>query len=83
MSLGKFKFTLAVARQDNMCLRAGDEGKRAQKCLVCLFAKGSEDYGELESSRVLGITVMQFGRPSFVDQNPTPDVELAKKGFPF
>ncbi|MBP6927310.1 MAG: cob(I)yrinic acid a,c-diamide adenosyltransferase [Caldisericales bacterium] len=87
MSLGKIQVYTGCGKGKTTCAFGLAMRARGHKksVLFVQFMKGSEDYGELESSRVLGIKVLQFGRPSFVDpKNPDPvDIELAKEGLSF
>lgn len=63
-----------------LAMRAAGHNK---KVLIIQFLKGSQHYGEIASAKKLGITVMQFGRPSFVNpkQPDKADFETASKGL--
>ncbi len=56
---------------------------QGMKVLIIQFMKGSLEYGEIISAKKLGITIMQFGRPGFI--NPTKptqaDFDIARKGL--
>jgi len=75
---GKGKTTAALG----LAIRARGRGLSV---LVVQFMKGNVDYGELASLRDLGIEVVQFGRPDFVDRHdPDPvDVRMAGEGLDF
>lgn len=71
---GKGKTTAALG----LALRAAGHGLRVY---IVQFMKGSPDYGEiLAVQRQPNISIVQFGRPDFVDRdNPDPrDIELAQ-----
>ncbi len=81
---GKGKTTAALG----LACRASGQQK---KILMVQFMKGKVNYGELRSAKKLpGLTIRQFGRPSFVDKkNPVPAdikgaqlaMEFARKAF--
>jgi cob(I)alamin adenosyltransferase len=73
---GKGKTTAAFG----LAIRAAGHDK---KVLIIQFLKGSINYGELISARKLGIKVMQFGRPDFVNpKKPAQiDIDWAVKGL--
>jgi cob(I)alamin adenosyltransferase len=76
---GKGKTTAALG----LGMRAAGHGK---KVLMVQFMKGRTNYGELESAKKLpGFTIVQFGRPDFVDRNnPDPrDVEGAREALDY
>jgi len=75
---GKGKTTAALG----LAIRARGRGLSV---LVVQFMKGNVEYGELSSLRALGIEIVQFGRPDFVDQHhPDPvDVRMAGEGLDF
>jgi cob(I)alamin adenosyltransferase len=76
---GKGKTTAALG----LALRAAGHGR---KVLVVQFMKGDIEYGELRAAKnVPGITIVQFGRPEFVDKKaPAPeDIEGARKALAF
>lgn len=75
---GKGKTTSALG----LAMRAVGHGF---KVIMIQFMKGRVNYGELESARRLGIEIVQFGRPTFVNkENPDPiDVEEAHKALSF
>jgi len=75
---GKGKTTAALG----LAIRARGRGL---KVLVVQFMKGNVEYGELSSLRDLGIEVVQFGRPDFVDRHdPDPvDIRMAGEGLDF
>lgn len=63
-----------------LAMRAAGHDK---KVLIIQFLKGSQHYGEVTSAKKLGITVMQFGRPSFVNprQPEQADIDIAALGL--
>lgn len=63
-----------------LAMRAAGHNK---KVLIIQFLKGSQHYGELTSAKKLGITVIQFGRPSFVNpkQPEQADIDIALQGL--
>jgi cob(I)alamin adenosyltransferase len=74
---GKGKTTAALG----LALRAAGHGLRVY---IVQFMKGWPHYGELTAlQRQPNITLVQFGRPDFVDKhNPDPqDVELAQQAL--
>ena len=74
---GKGKTTAALG----LGMRAAGHGKRV---LMIQFMKGQTNYGELESAKRLpGFSIVQFGRPDFVDKNnPDPrDIEGAREAL--
>lgn len=74
---GKGKTTAALG----LALRAVGHGKRV---LMIQFMKGGDDYGELQSARLLpGFEIVQKGLPTFVDrEHPAgEDVRLAQEGM--
>ena len=73
---GKGKTTAAFG----LAIRAAGHDK---KVFILQFLKGSINYGELISARKLGIKVMQFGRPDFVNpKKPAQvDIDWAVKGL--
>ena len=75
---GKGKTTAALG----LAIRARGRGLSV---LVVQFMKGNVEYGELSSFRDLGMEIVQFGRPDFVDQHdPDPvDVRMAGEGLEF
>ena len=75
---GKGKTTAALG----LAVRARGRGLEV---LVVQFMKGNVEYGELTSLGDLGIEVVQFGRPDFVDRHdPDPvDVRMAQEGLEF
>lgn len=76
---GKGKTTAALG----LGMRAAGHGK---KVLMVQFMKGRTNYGELESAkRVPGFTIVQFGRPEFVDKNnpDSRDVEGAREALAY
>jgi len=75
---GKGKTTAALG----LAIRARGRGLSV---LVVQFMKGNVEYGELASLRDLGIEIVQFGRPDFVDRHdPDPiDVRMAGEGLDF
>lgn len=87
MSLGKIQVYTGNGKGKTTCAFGLSMRARGHKknVLFVQFMKGSEDYGELESARLLGIKVLQFGRPTFVNpENPDPiDIGLAKEGLSF
>jgi cob(I)alamin adenosyltransferase len=54
-----------------------------KKVLIIQFLKGSQHYGEITSAKKLGITVLQFGRSSFVNpkQPEKADIDIAVQGL--
>jgi len=75
---GKGKTTSALG----LAMRAVGHGF---KVIMIQFMKGKVNYGELNSAKKLGIEIIQFGRPTFVDKdNPDPiDIEEARKALSF
>ncbi len=76
---GKGKTTAALG----LGMRAAGHGLRV---LMVQFMKGRTNYGELESAKRLpGFTIVQFGRPDFVNKkNPDPrDVEGAGEALAY
>lgn len=76
---GKGKTTAALG----LGLRAAGHGRRV---LMVQFMKGRTNYGELESARrIPGFTIVQFGRPDFVDKsNPDPrDIQGAEEAMAY
>ncbi len=74
---GKGKTTAALG----LGLRAAGHGQRV---LMIQFMKGRTNYGELEAAKLIpGFTIVQFGRPDFVDKNnPDPrDIEGAREAL--
>lgn len=73
---GKGKTTCAFG----LAARAAGHGF---KIIIIQFMKGQNNYGELTSAQKLGIEVLQFGRPEFVNpKNPDPiDVKMAMDGL--
>lgn len=73
---GKGKTTSAFG----LAARAAGHGL---KIIIIQFMKGQINYGELASAQKLGIEVVQFGRPDFVNpKNPDPvDVKMAMDGL--
>lgn len=63
-----------------LAMRAAGHNK---KVLIIQFLKGSQHYGELASAKKLGITVIQFGRPTFVNpkQPEQADIDMACQGL--
>ncbi len=75
---GKGKTTAALG----LAMRAMGHGYRV---IMIQFMKGKVNYGELRSAEKLGLKVVQFGRPTFVDRrNPDPeDIREAQRGLAF
>jgi cob(I)alamin adenosyltransferase len=73
---GKGKTTCAFG----LAARAAGHGF---KIIIIQFMKSQTNYGELASAKKLGIEVVQFGRPEFVNpKNPDPiDVKMAMDGL--
>lgn len=74
---GKGKTTAALG----LALRAAGHGMRVY---MIQFMKGDINYGELASAEsVPNLTIVQFGRPSFVDRDEPEkeDIGLAQKGL--
>jgi cob(I)alamin adenosyltransferase len=73
---GKGKTTASFG----LAMRAAGHG---MKVLIIQFLKGSDHYGEITSARKLGIKVVQYGRPDFVNPGKPSqaDVTLAQEGL--
>lgn len=74
--LGKGKTTASLG----LAARAVGHGLKVS---IVQFMKGSIDYGELDSMKKLGVDVLQFGRPDFVNPKCLDpiDIELANDAF--
>ena len=66
---GKGKTTASLG----LALRATGHGMKVK---IIQFMKGSTAYGELVSVKKLGIIVVQYGRPDFVDINNPLQVDI-------
>lgn len=75
---GKGKTTASLG----LAMRAMGHGF---KVIMIQFMKGRVNYGELKSAERMGLKIVQFGRPTFVDRNnpAKEDVEEAQRGLSF